>query len=327
MGRRSVLVSLIALVVLAAIGAGALLVGPGDLDDDRLRGALLSLRTTRLLAAMLAGAALAAAGVVVQGLFRNPLASPSVLGTTAGATLGGQCALLLAGALGVAIDPELIVPLGCVVGAFVALAILLLFVRVTQDLLALLLTGFILSTIFMSLGGFLVSLAQEKWELGRAVVAFSLGSVTSSGVRQVLFAAPLVLFGLAACWGWGKPLDLLLSGEEEAASLGVDVPKVRWWVATWASVLVAAAVSLGGNIAFVGLIVPHAMRPFVGVAHRRLLLPTALAGAAFVALCDLATKLIPSTTEVPLGVMTGFVGAPVFLILLLRTRRTEAHGV
>ncbi len=311
------------LVVLALVCVGGLWVGPGDLNDEGLRDALLSLRATRLAAAVLAGAALAAAGVVVQGVFRNPLASPSVLGTTAGATLGGQVALLLAGAFGLAVDPELIVPLGCLFGALLALGVLLSFVKVTRDLLALLLTGFILATVFMSLGGFLTSLAQESWELGRAVIAFSLGSVASAGTRQVLFALPLVVFGLVACWCWGTPLDLLLSGEEEAESLGVDVPRVRWWVATWASVLVAAAVSLGGNIAFVGLIVPHALRPFVGVGHRSLLLPSAIAGGVFVALCDLIARAIPSTTEVPLGVMTGLVGAPLFLALLLRARREE----
>ncbi len=307
----------------------AVSVGAGDLSDSNLRDTFLRLRGYRLAAGFLAGAALAVGGVVVQGLFRNPLASPSVLGTTAGATLGGQLALLGFALLGLgagAVVPEMILPLGCFVGALASLAILLVFLRVTQDLLALLLTGFVLSALFLSLSAFAISLAQETWELGRAVVSFSLGSVSGTGPRQLLFATPLIVAGLLACWLWGRALDLLLSGEEEARSMGANVRQIRWWAATWVSVLVAGAVSLGGNVGFVGLVVPHMLRPFAGTKHQRLIPASALAGGVFLVACDIVARLIPSTSEVPLGVVTGIIGAPLFLVLLIRLRREHAYA-
>ncbi|MAQ16141.1 MAG: iron ABC transporter [Sandaracinus sp.] len=311
--------------VLALASFAALRVGSVEAEGE-VAAHILSLRGARLVAGFLAGAALAVSGVMVQGLFRNPLASPSILGTTAGASLGGQLALLLAQLAGFGVShPELLVPFGCLAGALLSLAVLLVFVRRASDRLTLLLVGFVLGSLFLSLGGLVTSVAQERWELGRAVVAFALGSLGGVGTRQVLFAAPLVLGGFVAALLWARPLDLLLSGEAEARSLGVDVHRVRRWVVVWVSLLVAASVSMSGSIAFVGLVAPHALRPFVGELHRRLLPAAALAGGAFVVLCDVAARALPSRGEVPLGVVTGLVGAPLFLFLLFRGRR-EAVG-
>ena len=316
-------------VSLLIVGILAIVVGSGDLADPELRDTFLKLRGFRLAAAFLAGAALAVGGVVVQGLFRNPLASPSVLGTTAGASFGGQVALLLSGVAGLGggfVVPEMVVPVGCFLGALGALAVLLVFLRVTQDLLALLLTGFVLSALFLSMSAFVTSVAQETWELGRAVVSFSLGSVSGTGPRQLAFALPLILTALLACWLWGRSLDLLLSGEEEAQAMGANVATVRWWSAIWVSVLVAGAVSLGGNVGFVGLVVPHMLRPFAGTRHQRLLPAAALAGGVFVVACDVVARLIPARSEIPLGVVTGMIGAPLFLLLLIRLRQERAYA-
>ncbi len=315
--------------LLLVAGLLAVLVGSGDLSDPELRDTFLKLRGFRLAAAFLAGAALAVGGVVVQGLFRNPLASPSVLGTTAGASFGGQVALLaygLTGASAVFVVPEMIVPIGCFIGALTALAVLLFFLRITQDLLALLLTGFVLSALFLSLSAFVTSIAQETWELGRAVVSFSLGSVSGTGPRQLAFALPLIGAAIIACWFWGRALDLLLSGDEEAQSMGANVGAVRWWSAIWVSVLVAGAVSVGGNVGFVGLVVPHMLRPFAGTKHRRLIPAAALAGGVFLLACDIIARLVPSRSEMPLGVVTGLIGAPLFLLLLIRLRREHAYA-
>jgi iron complex transport system permease protein len=315
--------------LLIVTGVLAVLVGSGDLGDPELRDTFLKLRGFRLAAAFLAGAALAVGGVVVQGLFRNPLASPSVLGTTAGASFGGQLALLAYGVSGVGaafVVPEMFVPFGCFIGALGALGVLLLFLRITHDLLALLLTGFVLSALFLSLSAFVTSIAQETWELGRAVVSFSLGSVSGTGPRQLAFALPLIVVAIVACWFWGRSLDLLLSGEEEAQSMGANVGAVRWWSAIWVSVLVAGAVSVGGNVGFVGLVVPHMLRPFSGTKHRRLIPAAALAGGVFLVACDIIARLVPSRSEMPLGVVTGLIGAPLFLLLLIRLRKERAYA-
>jgi len=319
------------LALLAVVALASMLVGSGDLADARLSRTFLELRATRLAAAFLAGSALAAAGVIVQGLFRNPLAEPSILGTTAGASLGGKIAMLLfqvlaGSALASTFGPEMMLPLGCVVGACAALAVLLMVQRTGDDVVVLLLTGFLLSSLFVALGGLVTSLAMERWELARAMLDFALGDVSGVGIERVVLAAPLVVFGLGAGYLWSPTLDLMLSGEEEAAALGVEVREVRIACVLWAGILTAAAVSIGGQVGFVGLIVPHALRPLIGVSHRALLPAAAVLGGTFVAACDVLTRTLPTRAEMPLGVVTGLIGAPLFLVLLLRSRREVTHG-
>lgn len=322
--RTHVALGLLAVAVIAL----ALTTGSGSVFDARLGSTLLELRATRLGAAFLAGAALSVGGVAVQGLFRNPLASPSILGTTAGANLGGQLALLFIPAIaGRGVFPDdMLLAVGCFVGALFALLVLLVFLRTGADLLTLLLTGFILSSLFLSIGSFLTSLAQESWELGRAMVAWSLGSVGGTGRRHLAFAVPLVLVATVALYRWGGALDLMLSGEEEASALGVDVPNTRFWTVVWVALLTGAAVSLGGGVAFVGLIVPHALRPFVGPGHRRLVPAAAVLGGTFLVFCDALSRALPAQSEVPLGVVTGLIGAPVFLWLLVRQQKEAFDG-
>jgi iron complex transport system permease protein len=323
---------LLLLALLTAVVAAALLLGHGNLHDPALERTLLELRATRVGAAFLAGAALATGGVVAQGVFRNPLVSPSILGTTAGAMLGGQLALmalatLAPGAVSIAgVSLEMVLPVGCLAGAGVALLIVLAFTRERSGSLMLILTGFILSSLFLALGSFVTSLAQDTWDLGRAVVAFTLGGVGGVSRGELLVAAPLLLAAVIAVWLWGDTLDVLLSGEEEATTLGVDVGEARRWAIVWVATLTAAAVSVGGNIAFVGLIVPHVLRPLVGVQHRRLIPAAALLGGTFVVACDVLARSLPSRSELPLGVITDLIGAPVFLLLLARSRRELAHG-
>lgn len=318
---------LVALVALALTLVCALLIGTGNLDDRALRDTYLSLRLVRLAASCVMGAGLAVAGVLVQGLFRNPLADPGIIGTTSGAVLGGKVVLValevLLGAAAIrGIAPDLLIPIGCMVGAGIALALLFVLTRNGSSVLLLLLIGFALSSLFASLGGLLSTLAQDSWELGRALVAFALGSVAGASMRHVLFALPLVVAGIVAAMRFATSLDLLLSGEEEAESLGLDVAHVRRWTAVWVAVLTGAAVSLGGFVGFVGLVVPHALRPYAGVEHRKLVPYAAVFGAVFVAASDVIARAIPGMSEMPLGVVTGLVGAPIFLRLLLRAHRT-----
>jgi iron complex transport system permease protein len=319
------------LLLVCGVVAAALLIGSGDLGDPRLSHTFLMLRATRLAAAFLVGAALAVAGVIVQGLFRNPLADPSILGTSAGASLGGRLSMLLfqalaGGEIGRMVAPEMLLPLGCLAGALAALVAIWMVQRADDDVVVVLLTGFLLSSLFVSVGGFVTSLAMERWELARAMLDFALGDVAAIGMRRVVIASPLVVAGVIAAYLWAQPLDLLLSGEDEAKALGVDVGEVRRSCILWTAVLTAAAVSIGGNVSFVGLIVPHALRPFVGVTHRRLVPLAALAGGCFVVACDVLTRVLPTRSEIPLGVVTGLIGAPLFLGLLVRSRNEQAHG-
>ena len=320
----------LALLTLGACGVAALglVLGSTSGQGGSLDEQVLALRGLRTAAAALVGAGLAVGGAAVQGLFRNPLASPSILGTTAGANLGGQLALMGAQSTAVAslaVAPDMWIPIGCVVGALFALGIVLLFVRTGTDIVTLLLVGFVLSSLFLSMSSFVTSLSQESWALGRAMVGWTLGSVSGTGVRQLLFALPLVLVGSIALWGWGSALDVLLSGEDEAASLGVDVVQVRRWVVVWVALLTGAAVSVSGGVAFVGLIAPHIVRPWTGPRHRRLIPACAVFGALFLMLCDIVCRIVPSQSAIPLGVVTGLIGAPVFLWLLVRYERGVAH--
>jgi iron complex transport system permease protein len=326
--RTATVFSVLLLIVLV-VSAASIAVGHGSLADVSLRATLLELRGYRTATGFLAGACLAVGGVLVQGLFRNPLADPSMIGATAGATFGGTAALvvfdlLLKGRAPAFVAPEMVLPGGCLLGAFVPLLVLLAITRQKSDRLVLLLAGFLLSSLFLSLFAFLVSLAQDSWELGRAVVRFSLGNVGSSGLRQVMLIAPLAAGGIVAAFFWGRPLDVLLSGEQEAESLGVDTRQARLWCVVWTALLSAGAVAVGGGVAFVGLVVPHALRRFLGVGHRRLVPAVALGGGAFVVACDVMTRLVPGRGELPLGVVTGLIGAPFFMTLLVRSRREGA---
>ncbi len=329
--RRTLLVP----IALASLGLGlfaaSLFVGTSSLDDARLRSTLFELRISRAAVAYLAGAALAVGGVIVQGLFRNPLASPDVLGTTAGASFVGKLSLLGFQALLVndvvkGIEPEMLLPFGCLAGAMGALLVLLAIARSQPDTVVLLLSGFLLSSLFLAMGSFVTSIAQESWEVGRAVISFALGSVAGAGQRQAAIILPIAVFGTLAAMAWARPLDLLLSGEDEARMLGVDVKRTRRYCIIWAAVLTAGAVSVGGNVGFVGLVVPHGLRRLVGVSHRALVPAAALGGGAFLLACDVLARAIPSRTEIPLGVITGVVGAPLFLWLLLRARRETLYG-
>ena len=300
--------------------------GRSDLADAAWAEQILRLRLNRGGVAFLGGAALAVAGVMVQGLFRNPLASPSVLGTTAGASFGGELALVsLYGVLGAhapqGISAELLAPLGCVLGAVLSLAIVLGLAPLRASSVALLLTGFLLSSMLFSLSELLKSLLQEQWQLVRAMATLSLGSVSGAGPKQLALAGVLVCGASLPAWFWSRELDVLMSGEEEATSLGVDVPRLRAWTVVWVSVLTSGAVAVGANVTFVGLIVPHALRLMFGHAHRTLIPAAFLGGGIFLLWCDMLCRVLPLRNELPLSVVTALIGGPLFLRMLSRLTR------
>lgn len=299
----------------------SLYVGRGEATDAELAARFLSLRAHRSAVAFLAGAALSVSGVITQGLFRNPLASPSILGTTAGAQLGGELMLvLLYVGLGshvpAGLSAEMFTPLGCVLGSVLSLGVLLALTPLRASTVSLLLTGFLFSALFSSLSSLLKSLVQETWQLTRVLNTLSLGSVSGAGPRQLALAAVLVLGAVGPAWLWWRELDVLMSGEEEATSLGVDVPRLRAWCVIWTAVLTSGAVAVGASVPFVGLIVPHGLRRVFGEGHRLLLPAAFLGGGLFLLWCDMLCRVLPLPNELPLSVLTALIGVPVFLRLL-----------
>jgi iron complex transport system permease protein len=321
-GHTRKLIGLGLLLLAAALALSAsLYAGKGDLSDAALGPQLWSLRAMRGAVAFLAGASLSLAGVVTQGLFRNPLASPSILGTTSGAQLGGELALVVLYEVfhnhtPWGISSELLTPLGCIAGAMGALVFVLLLAPLRASAVSLLLTGFLLSALLASVSALLKSLTQETWQLARVLSTLSLGSVSGAGPAQLTVASLLTLGALAPVWLWWRELDMLLSGEEEAAAMGVDVPRVRLWCVIWTSVLVASAVAVGAGVPFVGLIVPHVTRKLFGESHGLLLPAAFVGGGVFLLLCDVLCRVLPLQNEIPLSVVTALLGVPVFLRLL-----------
>lgn len=321
---RALAMTIAAVLALAALAAASLAIGP--VSWHALDHTLLLLRLTRVAAGITVGAALAGAGVLMQGLFRNPLASPAVLGVSEGAGLAMQIATLSLVAapalLPAALPPEALRPLAGLGGAAGVLAIVLLAARRGAGAQGVLLIGLILALFFSALSAGLLAVVQDRWEMGRALIALNLGGIADTAPIALVLTVPLVAAGLVMAWRWAPALDVQLTGEEEAAALGLDVPQLRRWVLVWAAVLTSAAVSLGGGVAFVGLVVPNLVRLRLGPGHRPLLGCAALGGAAFVTGADCIARLAAAGAgELPLGVVTSLVGAPVFLWLLWREQR------
>jgi iron complex transport system permease protein len=317
------------LLILAASLWLSLYVGRGDLRDAAHSARFLELRFHRCAVAFFAGGALAVSGVVVQGLFRNPLASPSVLGTTFGAEFGGELTLvtlyaLWGGQAPLGMAGELLTPIGCILGALLSLAIVLALTPLRASPVGLLLTGFLLASVFASMSALLKNQIQESWQLTRVMSTFSLGSVSGAGPKQLALAGLLGLGSMLPAWSWSRELDMLMSGEEEASALGVDVPRLRSWSVVWTAFLTAGAVAVGANVAFVGLIVPHGLRHLFGYAHRALIPAAFLGGGVFLLWCDTLCRALPFRNEVPLSVVTALIGGPLFLRMLSRLERGEA---
>ena len=268
-----------------------------------------------LLLAALVGASLAVAGVLFQALLRNPLADPYVLGVSGGAALGGIAALTLGASLGL---PGAAVPLAAFAGA--VLATLLLYaiasVRGFVSSTHLLLTGVVFNA-FASAGiVFLASLAG--FSEGNRIFLWLIGSLSAARVDLAVWVAAFLGVALAVAWPAARALNLLALGEEAAQQLGVDVARQQRMLLFANSLLVGAAVSVAGLIGFVGLIVPHLLRLIVGPDHRLLVPAAALAGAAFLVICDTAARSLLGARELPVGAITALLGGPLFLLLLRR---------
>jgi len=313
-----------ALVVSAAAGifVGAVPLAPGDVigalfGSDTTSGTIIrELRLPRVLGAALVGSALAGAGALLQGLLRNPLADPFVTGTSAGASLGAVIAVAVGASAAV-------VPLAAFVGAMLSIVLVWRLARLggRTTVLTVLLGGVVLTSFSGAVVTFVLVSSDRLALRLRAVLGWLQGGVSVISWSELLVATLVVAIGIAAALLLAPRIDAYAFGEETAASLGIDLDRTTAAVLATTALLTGAAVAIAGLIGFVGLVVPHALRFLLGATHRRLVVASLPAGALVLVLADLGARTLLAPAELPAGVITGLVGAPFFLMLLVRSRR------
>jgi iron complex transport system permease protein len=286
--------------------------------DTTQRAILLGLRLPRTLLAVLVGGGLALCGAALQGYTRNPLADPGILGVSPMAALGAVTTLYL----GVAATPW-VLPAAAVAGAMLGIVLLLLMARLTGGVVTFLLAGVVLQSLAGSGVALALSLAPNPWAIGE-IVNWLLGSLQDRSINELRLATPFVLVGALLIFWTRRALDALTLGETGARALGIDLDTTRLLLVIGVGLVAGGCVAVTGVISFVGLVVPHLVRPLVGARPGRLLLPSALGGAALVLAADMLVRLTPSAVELRLGVALSVLGAPFFLLLLLQQRRRLA---
>ena len=288
---------------------------PGDdVFGSTIDSVVWSLRAPRGLLALIVGAGLALAGVVMQTLVRNPLADPYLLGVSSGASVGATAVITI----GVFTSFGLYaISVGALFGALAATAIVYLITLAQGGLtpLRLILTGVVASSAFSALASFLVFKAQDA-RAAQGVMFWMLGSVVGAQWDRLLLPALVVLAAFLILMFMSNPLDAMAAGPDTAAALGVNVERLRQILA----LLVGAMVAVAGGIGFVGLVIPHLARIMVGSLHRRLLPIAMVLGAVFMVWVDVIARIAAPPQEIPLGVVTGVLGAPLFLLLMGRGR-------
>lgn len=290
----------------------ALVTGAPDLGGVIVR----ELRAPRAMLAVLVGAALGVSGAALQGLLRNPLAEPGVLGVSTGASLGAVLALYY----GVSGSFALALPLAGLIGAAATTA-LVVALAARGGAIALILAGAAVSSFGGALVALALNLAPSPWA-ATEIMVWLMGSLADRSWGHVALAAPFVFAGSAVLLFAGRSLDALSLGEATAESLGVKLSTLRLQIVGGAALAVGAATAVSGAIGFVGLVAGHLVRPLAGHVPSRVLPLAALAGAALVLAADIGVRLIPFGPEMKLGVVTALIGAPFFLLLILRARRT-----
>ena len=300
--------------------ASSLLSGKGV--SDPVFTIVWLLRMPRAVMAALVGAALGVAGAQMQGLFQNPLASPDIIGVSAGGSLGGVLAL----AAGFATRSMFYLPLLSFSGAL--LALIVVYVIATQrthtGVATLLLAGVAVNALIGAITSFLITVTWVRYEVAQQIIFWLMGGLANRTWAHVWLGIPGFAVGILLALAFARDLDILAAGEEVASSLGVEVERTKRVLLVNAALLTGAAVALSGAIGFVGLVVPHAVRLAIGPAHRRLLPASALTGAVFLVFADLLARTLDRPEEIQVGIITAFFGAPFFLYLLVRRTREES---
>jgi iron complex transport system permease protein len=319
--NRGLLLALLCLLALlglcANILAGKIWV-PIDLwfADDPRGWIITELRLPRAILACSIGAVLGLSGAVLQGYLRNPLADPGLLGISSGAALGAVISIYF----GYTASAWLLPAFG-MLGAVLTLAVLMLLVGRSGSVITFVLAGVIVSSLTGALTALVISLAPNPYAVSE-IINWLMGALTDRSFTEVKLSVPLMMIGAALLLATGRALDALTLGEETARSLGVNPARLQTLVVLGTGCAVGAAVSVTGIIGFVGLVVPHLVRPLVRQKPSALLLPSALAGAALLLFADAGVRLLPGAAELKLGIAMALLGAPFFLGLLLHWRRT-----
>lgn len=327
------LVALLACAVLLSIGLGAVRIPParivevlsGGLQDPSIARdslVLFNIRLPRTLLGLLVGSGLAVSGALIQGLFRNPLADPALVGVSAGAGLAtaavivlGDLALARLGLPGPL--PYTVLPIGAFLGSLAAMVLLYLIATRSgrTSVATMLLAGIALAAFSGALTGLLVFVSDDR-QL-RDLTFWTLGSIGGASWAKIAATAPAILPMLVAVPFLGRGLNALVLGEAEAFHLGIPVERLKRTLILLVAVAVGASVAAAGVIGFIGLVVPHILRLMIGPEHRKLLPACALLGGALLVLADVMARLVAAPAEIPIGIVTSLVGAPVFLWLLL----------
>jgi iron complex transport system permease protein len=291
---------------------------PPDQTDQTAQIIIISLRLPRILLAGLLGAGLAVAGVVFQGIFKNPMADPYVLGISSGAALGASCAMVLG------LETAWVGFGWLTIAAFGGgLLTVVLVYRIAQSGgkvrdVTLLLAGVALNFLLTAVISLIMTFRREQLE---RIVMWTMGSVATANWREVGLVLPVVLLSLAAISLFARDLNVLLTGDDSAQSLGIEVAKMKKTLLVVSTLLVAALVAVSGVIGFVGLIVPHMIRLLFGPDHRIVIPFAALWGAFLLIGCDTLARTVVQPSEIPLGVITAIFGVPFFLYLIVVAKR------
>jgi iron complex transport system permease protein len=285
---------------------------------DAVSLVMQEIRLPRALLAIMVGISLGLSGAALQGYLRNPLAEPGLIGVSSSAALGAVVTLQT----GLAAQMMFALPFFGLFGAGVAVVLLLLLAGPRGGSLTLILAGIAISALAAALTSLVLNLSPNPFATSE-IVFWMLGSLADRSFSHITIALPFMALGWILILSTSRGLDALILGEDAAASLGINLTRLRWVLVLGVAACTGAATSVVGAIGFVGLVVPHILRPFVGARPSRLLPASALGGAALVLAADIAARIILPDRDLKLGVVMAIIGAPVFLHLIYRTRRAE----
>ena len=336
-----VLIVLLIVMLLCAIAFGAVSIKVSDMFSavahyfqgknpaNIYEGVFLQIRLPRVLLCAITGAILSSSGVLMQGLFRNPIVEPGLVGTSAGAAFGASIVFVLAAGMSTQVKElagPLLVPLFAFAGGLLATFLVYSLAKSVQkiSITSLLLIGIAVNAMGLSGTGFMSYIARDPQ--ARSITFWNLGTFSGATWNQVFITGTVAAVILIIALRYSKQLNALLLGEEEASYLGVDTEKLKRRIMILNTAMVSVATAFVGVISFMGLIVPHMLRLMIGSDNKKLLPASMLLGAILLTLADMAARLLLAPAEIPIGIITSIVGAPVFIILLKRFSILQQKG-